>query len=178
MKKLLTVLSVVAVAGAINSASAMDRSGKLGLGYQENIMSNTTSGNTCGTWSVKYGMTSQIALEGLIGFDMVTKGGQKDFAFGARVLYNLVQKENSDFYTGLGLVWNQDKVAVGGGDARNLRAQIPLGFEWSFAGLPEIGMNAEVGLVLDYNKAAKSWAFHSAGGALGAGLGLGVHYYF
>ncbi|MFH1263448.1 MAG: hypothetical protein V1495_08430 [Pseudomonadota bacterium] len=175
MKKFLMVACAVAVAGAINSASAMDRSGKIGFGYQENIMSITSPGNTLGTWSLKYGVTSLIAAEFLVGFDMANKSGNKDMAFGARILYNLVQKENSDFYTGLGLVWNQDKSPA---DNRCLRTQIPLGFEWSFAGLPEIGFNAEAGVIIDYIKATKQLQFHTAGGNIGGALGLGVHYYF
>jgi hypothetical protein len=173
MKKLLTVLSVVAVAGAINSASAMDRSGKLGLGFQENF--SGIGSPLMGNWSVKYGMTSNINLQGVVGFTKVTKGGADSFFVGARLLYDLVEKENSDFYTGLGLGWNQDK---GPADLRCLRVNLPLGYEWSFAGLPEIGFNAEVGVMLDYSKAAKSYAFNSIGGNLGGALGLGVHYYF
>jgi hypothetical protein len=142
-------------------------------------MSNTTAGNTLGTWSLKYGVTSQIAAEFLLGFDMRNKAasglGSNDMAFGAGITYALVQKENSDFYTGLRLVWNQDKSPA---DNRCLRTQIPLGFEFSFAGLPEIGFNAEAGIVVDYMKAAKQLQFHTAGGNIGGALGLGVHYYF
>lgn len=182
MKKFLTVFCAVAVAGAINSASAMDRAGKIGLGFQENFMSSGVFGSSfLGTVSVKYGVTSNITGQFMFGFDMWTKGNDKSFDFGARLLYDLVEKENSDFYTGLGVgyTWNKVVAAFPAVDnGRAVRVNLPLGFEWSFAGLPEVGFNAEVGVMLDYNKATKAWGFQSAGGTIGGALGLGVHYYF
>lgn len=182
MKKFLTVLSVVAVAGAFTSASAMDRAGKFGLGFQENFMSSGLFGSSgLGTWSLKYGISSNITGQFMLGFDMFTKGGDKSFDFGARLLYDLVEKENSDFYSGIGVgyTWNKTAAVFPAADnTRAVRVNIPLGFEWSFAGLPEVGFNAEAGIMLDYHKGTKSWGFQTAGGLIGGNLGLGVHYYF
>ncbi len=176
MKKLLTVLSVIAVAGAVSSASAMDRTGKVGLGFQEGITNNALFGtSTLGSWSVKYGLAPKMMGQFTLGFDSVTKSGDKSIDFGGRFLYDLIQKENSNFYTGLGVGWAQDKKPV---DNRVLQINIPLGYEFSFASLPEIGFSAEAGIMLDYAKAGKSWGFHSVGGTVGGALGLGVHYYF
>ena len=95
MKKFLTVLSVVAVAGAINSASAMDRAGQFGLGFQENVMSSGFMGSSgLGTWSLKYGISSNITGQLMVGFDMITKSGDKSFDIGGRILYDLVENEN------------------------------------------------------------------------------------
>lgn len=179
MKKLLTVLSAVAVAGAINTASAMDRTGKFGIGYQENIMFATTaSANATGTWSLKYGFTPQFSAQFLIGFGFDDFNNNNNMSFGARALYNLVSKENSDFYTGFGIVYDMDDNDVNNVDNSSLTMNVPLGFEWSFAGLPEIGFNAEAGLMINYMIDAEKWQFASAGGSIGGALGLGVHYYF
>lgn len=176
MKKFLSFLAVAVVAGSLGTASAMDRSGKIGLGAQESFGSNGSFGSSAlGAWSVKYGVNSNVTAQFLVGFDMVSKGGDKSFDIGARLLYDLVEKENSDFYTGLGFGWTQDKAPV---DNRDLRIQIPLGWEFSFAGLPEVGFSAEVGVMIDYVKASKAISFRSVGGNVGGNLGLGVHYYF
>jgi hypothetical protein len=180
MKKFLTLFCAVAVAGAIGSASAMDRSGKIGLGMQESFTSNGTfAGAPLGSISLKYGVTPQITGQFVFGFTYTTKTAANKMAnFGARLLYNLVQKENSDFYTGLGVGWVQDKINAAAADGRVLRIQIPLGYEFSFAGLPEVGISAEAGIVYDYIKANKASQFQTFGGNVGGNLGLGVHYYF
>jgi hypothetical protein len=176
MKKLLGLVSVVAVAGAINVASAMDRTGKIGLGFQESFTSSGSfAGAPLGSWSVKYGVNSNVNAQFAVGFAFGNKGFNKMANFGARVLYDLVEMENSDFYTGLGIGWNQDKNVPGG---RVLRFQIPLGYEFSFAGLPEIGFSAEAGAVYDYVKDGSQSQFQTVGGNVGGNLGLGVHYYF
>ena len=177
MKKLLTLLSVVAVAGAINSASAMDRSGSIGLGYQETFSGGSATGgttaNALGAWSLKYGVSSNLNAQFIVGFDLINKGGNNRANFGARVLYDLVENENSDFYTGLGIAFDIDK------NNNYLRINIPLGYEWSFSGLPEIGFSAEAGIMFDYRtKGVKQSAISSVGGSVGGALGLGVHYYF
>ena len=61
-----------------------------------------------------------------------------------------------------------------------IQINIPLGFEFSFAGLPEVGVSAEAGLSVDFQTegGAKAIAISSVGGNVGGNLGLGIHYYF
>jgi len=173
MKKLLTLVSVVAVVGAVNVSSAMDRTGKLGLGAQESFTAGMGSG-TAGSWSIKYGVAHNVTGQFVFGFNWGNKGSNKNVEFGAGLLYDLVESENSDFYTGLRFGWNQDK------GAKALLLHIPLGFEFSLAGLPEVGFSFEGGLVYNYAKdAGKVSTLNSSNSdTLGGSLGLGVHYYF
>ncbi len=176
MKKFFTLISVVAVTGAFGTASAVDRSGKIGLGYQEGFTTGLTgagSANSKGAWSMKYGVSSEVNAQLTVGFDFVTKGGNNRANFGGRLLYDVVENENSDFYTGLGLLYDVDK------NNNVLRVNVPLGFEWSFTGLPEVAFSAEAGIMWDYRtKGVKASSFSSVGGNVGGALGLGVHYYF
>ena len=181
MKKLSSLISVLAIAGAATTASATDREGKLGLGFQESFSSNIGAGSssaaTLGSWSVKYGMSPQANLQAVVGFNMGKDNGPNTFAVGARFLYDLVENENSDFYTGLGVLYNKPNSAA---TIDAIRVSIPLGYEFSFAGLPEIGFNAEAGVAIDFaaEGGTKPISFSSVGGNVGGSLGLGVHYYF
>jgi hypothetical protein len=174
MRKFLSVLSFAFVVGVTGAASAADHTGQLGIGYQESLTAgiNTVSGNSAGAWSVNYGIASNMTAQAVVGLDIVNKGGNNRANFGARLLYDLVENENSDFYTGLGLVYDIDK------GAKTLRINVPLGFEWSFAGLPEIGLSAEAGLVWDYGTQGAKQSRLSTVGGVGAGFQFGAHYYF
>ena len=146
MKKLSSLVSILAIAGASATASASDREGKLGLGFQESLSStvigSTASTATLGSWSVKYGMSPQTSLQAVVGFNMGKNISPKTFNVGGCFLYDVVENENSDFYTGLGVLYNRENSAA---TSDILRVNIPLGFEFSFAGLPEVGFNAEAG---------------------------------
>ncbi|MCB0308993.1 MAG: hypothetical protein KDD48_06440 [Bdellovibrionales bacterium] len=179
MKKLLTLVSAVAVAGVFTTASAIDRSGKFALGFQEQVSDGILDGskNSLGSWSLKYGFSPSTTGQFIFGFDM-GKEINKRYSFGARLLADIVENENSDFYSGVGILFdNQDE------GNRDIRVSIPLGLEFSFSGLPEIGFSAEAGLVIDFaidrpTGVDKPVQFSSVGGQIGGALGLGVHYYF
>ena len=150
MKKLSSLVSVLAIAGAAVTASAADREGKLGLGFQETFSSGVVgspSTANLGSWSVKYGMSPQTNLQAVVGFNLGKNVSPKTFNVGARFLYDVVENENSDFYTGLGVLYNR---ANNSATSDAIRVNIPLGYEFSFAGLPEIGFNAEAGLAIDF----------------------------
>jgi hypothetical protein len=157
----------------------MDRTGKFGIGFQEQFGAGAASfpGTTLGEWSFKYGINDALTAQLLLGTNVTTKGGVKCYEFGGRVLYNLVKNENSAFYTGLGIAYEYIK-----GNPDPLRFNLPLGFEFSFAGLPEVGISAEVGLIVDYVKnsapAKNQMSLYTVGGGTGGNLGLGIHYYF
>ncbi len=178
MKKFLTLVSVVAVAGAVSTASAIDRTGNFALGYQQSFSdtNGATFGVADGSWSLKYGFSSNLTGQFIFGFDKFTKNsGNTKMHFAGGVLYDLVENENSDFYTGVRFGYEMDD--NGAADLSSIRVQIPLGFEWSFSGLPEVAISAEAGMMWDYMIDAKAHHFGTAGG-LGGNLGLGLHYYF
>ncbi len=182
MKKLFALFFVL----ALGTAFAADRSGKVAIGYQENADVGT---NSRGNWSLKYGVNDKVTAQFLVGFDF-GKDINSNANFGARVLYDLVQNENSHFYAGFGFAYNLDENSTV--NARNpLAISVPLGFEFNFASLPEIGFSIETGLAVQFDTkgAGKTTTISSLGGGddgtgtgVGAGalanIGLGVHYYF
>lgn len=175
MKKLLAAFAVLTFAVVAN---ATDRTGAMALGYQSSF-------SGAGTWSLKYGMSSNTTLQGTLGFNVVKGGSNETFNIGARLLYDLVEAENSDFYTGLGVAYNYagNAVAVNfdgtGGPVDNIAVQIPLGFEFSLANAPAVAFSAEMGATFNYQtQGAKNWNFGSNGGGTGAVFTAGAHYYF
>ncbi len=165
MKKLLAAFAVLTFAAVAN---ATDRTGAMALGYQSSF-------SGANAWSVKYGMASNTTLQGTVGFNIAKGGKALDSAsIGGRFLYDLVEAENSDFYTGFGL--NYDYAGVGADD---LTAQIPLGFEFSLANAPAVAFSAEMGASFNTTlKGTKVWSFGTNGGGLGAVFSAGAHYYF
>jgi hypothetical protein len=180
MKKFLTLVSVVAVAGAVSTASAIDRTGNFGIGYQQSFSdtNGATFGVADGSWSLKYGFASNLTGQFIFGFDKFTNNsGNSKMHFAGGVLYDIVENENSDFYLGLRVGYELDDNPAPAGDLSSLRVNIPIGFEWSFSGLPEVAISAEAGMTWDYMIDASAHHFGTAGG-LGGNLGLGLHYYF
>lgn len=174
MKKLLAAFAVLTFAVVAN---ATDRTGAMGIGYQSSFAGN-------GQWSVKYGMSSNTTLQGVLGFGFAKGGSKVETAtFGARLLYDLVEAENSDFYTGLGIVYNYAGLGNGnfgpnGNDS--LSFNIPLGFEFSLANAPAVAFSAEMGATFNYatQGSPKQWNFGTNGGGAGAVFTAGAHYYF
>ncbi len=170
MKKLLAAFAVLTFAVVAN---ATDRTGAMALGYQSSF--NGAGTGAAGEWSVKYGMASNTTLQGLFGLSLQKGGKAIDNAtFGGRFLYDLVEAENSDFYTGLGLTYNYV-----GNAQDNLTFQIPLGFEFSLANAPAVAFSAEMGAVFNTTVSSpKNYGFGTAGGGAGAVFTAGAHYYF
>ena len=169
MKKLFAALAVLTFAF---SAQALDRTGELAIGYQDSFASNGL-----GNWSVKYGLSSNTNLQFLVGFSMTDADNSAVYAVGARFLYDLVENENSDFYTGLGLGYT-------GGDGYlvdtdgTLDVQLPLGFAFSLANAPAVEFSAEMGLSFKYGLASEGWSLSTNGGGAGAIFTAGAHYFF
>lgn len=171
MKKLLAAFAVLTFAAVAN---ATDRTGSFALGYQ----SSFADGNTDGHWSVKYGLSSKATVQGILGFDIAKGPDNEDLSFGARFLYDLVEAENSDFYTGLGLMYHVSPTGgtLAGDDT--LTINIPLGFEFSLANAPAVAFSAEMGLTYNYGTDSEVWSFSSDGGGVGGVFTAGAHYYF
>jgi hypothetical protein len=174
MKKLLAAFAVLTFAVVAN---ATDRTSAMALGYQSSFAGN-------GQWSVKYGLASNTTIQGVLGFGFA-KGGSDNtnMTIGARFLYDLSEAENSDFYTGLGLVYNYQGAfttgPVGAAGEDSIAFQIPLGFEFSLANAPAVAFSAEMGATFNYAvQGGKTWNFGSNGGGAGAVFTAGAHYYF
>ncbi|MCB0326597.1 MAG: hypothetical protein KDD52_03175 [Bdellovibrionales bacterium] len=172
MKKLFAAFAVLAFAA---TAQANDNTGKLGLGYQSSLAGGA------GSWSVKYGIASNLTAQATIGASF-NKGDDNDpIAFGARVLYDIVEGENSDFYTGLGLRYEiqpDASTSLNGFGEDTIVVNVPLGFEFSLANAPAVAFSAEMGLNYTYGTNSKAWNLATVGGGLGTVFGAGAHYYF
>lgn len=174
MKKLLAAFAVLAFSF---SAHATDRTGAYALGYQSSFAG-------VGQWSVKYGLSANTTVQGVVGFNIVDGSSNESASFGARVLYDLAEAENSDFYTGLGIVYGYVGAAstaatpgLAGEDY--LSFNIPLGFEFSLANVPNVAFSGEMGATFNYaTQGSKTWNFGSNGGGVGAVFTAGAHYYF
>ncbi len=175
MKKLLAAFAVLTFAVV---AHATDRTGAVALGYQASFANNSN-----GNWSIKYGLSSNTTLQGLVGFSINKGADNESLAVGGRLLYDLVEAENSDFYTGLGVVYNYYQDLAAGGPNDQLAVQVPLGFEFSLANAPAVAFSAEMGITYatelqSVGPASKQWTIGSDGGGLGAVFTAGAHYYF
>lgn len=172
MKKLLTLVSAVAVAGLFSTASASDRSGKWAIGYQDQF-----NGSATGDWSVKYGLKSNVTIQGILGFN-TGKAANDNLRIGARGLYDIIENENSQFYTGLGVLF----VTVDDNN-RRMALNVPVGFEFNVASLPEIAFSVEGGLNVNFavdngQDFSDNVSINTASSQIGGNLVLGVHYYF
>jgi hypothetical protein len=177
MKKFMAAFAIVAMA---SFANATDRTGELGIGYQTSL----GAGNTTGQWSVKYGLAANSSIQGIIGFDLSDADDSTRLSVGARYLYDIVEMENSEFYTGLGVVyhWAGDAFTQGPGASFDedglLTINAPLGFSFTLANAPAVEFSAEMGLTFNYAIAAETWTLNSIGGGNGAVFNAGAHYYF
>lgn len=172
MKKLFAALAITFFATA---SFATDRTGEFALGYQSSLGAGTGSN---GQWSVKYGLASNTTIQGIVGFSLTDADDTSRFSVGARFLYDLIENENSDFYTGLGLVFHTGGDFSGVDADGDLLVNLPLGFAFSLANAPEVEFSAEMGLNFNYAIAAETWSLDSVGGGLGAVFTAGAHYYF
>ncbi|MEZ4705236.1 MAG: hypothetical protein R3A11_08640 [Bdellovibrionota bacterium] len=179
MKKLFAAFAVLAFAA---TAQAKDNSGQIAIGYQASFANGSASTNVPSSWSVKYGIASNLTAQATLGFNLVKGSDNDPISFGARVLYDLVEGENSDFYTGLGVVYNYTPDAstglVGGAGDDSIVVNVPLGFEFTLANAPAVAFSAEMGLSYAYGLDSETWTLGSIGGGAGAVFAAGAHYYF
>jgi hypothetical protein len=191
IKKLLILAMITAVVG-LGVANAADKpvpanecqkttvkqapyshAGKFGLGYQETFGTGQGFGTSLGEISAKVGLNKFLTVQALYGMDIQNKNKPKKYEVGGRLLVNLINKHNSVVYTGIGL-----GVIVPTDSSNIYRFNLPLGVEFSFAGLRELGFSAETGLVYDYTSSSGAVTLSTVGGNVGGALGMGVHYYF
>ncbi|TLU88338.1 MAG: hypothetical protein FDX30_02610 [Chlorobium sp.] len=179
MTKALVAAGLAVMLGA-GTASAED--GKIGLGYQGVFGGDPLNLNGV---SARYWFNKNVGGElnvfyGAVGAsrNSVNVGNADLFLGTAKVLYAPVVKQNSKFYVGLeggyGSVsgdWIPSSVDV------TLWTVTPfMGAEYSFAGLPELGLNFEVGYRMHH--VDTSWPGTDLNIHVnGTFVSLGAHYY-
>lgn len=175
MKKLLLV-SAFAVAGLINTASASDRTGKWAIGYQDQF--GAATGNA-GSWSFKYGVKSNVTAQAILGFN-TGEPVNDNLTVGLRGLYDIAENENSQLYTGVGVLF----VTIDDNN-KAMQLNVPVGVEFNAPSLPELAFSIEGGLNIDFPvdvagdpDFADTVSINTSSSTIGGNLRLGVHYYF
>jgi hypothetical protein len=156
---LLTLLSLSPV-----SALARDLHGRLGLGFNSEFANSSLGGFRVPGVSVKYAMTRDLAIEGILGIATTTPSNS---AYAAKLFKNLFLEPNLNFYTmaGLGLI------SANGQSGFQLIAGF--GAEFFIPGIDSLGFSMETGVSFD--NATGSYALRTLGFSF---LDAGIHFYF
>lgn len=178
----LLVLLLMAALLSASLASAKVLSMRIGVGFNSQIQAGLAAKGfadsiTSQSVSVKYWINEAVGVQGLFGFSSYHRDSQGafDILLGGKLLYNIIQEENMNFYFSGGLAALVLGIDSGKKHKEELGVSIfpGVGFEWFFSGLPNLGFSTEVGLQLsfldDYHEIG------SYGGAFGL---IGIHYYF
>jgi hypothetical protein len=154
---------VLLLSPALQNAHARELQGRLGLGYNSEFANSTTTDRVPGV-SLKYGLTRDIAVEGIVG---VSTSSPSDTVAALKFFENLFFETNLNFY-----------FTFGGGvlSARGRTgAQFLGGFgaEFFFPGLESLGFSMEAGGSFDNLNG--SFALKTVGVSF---LDAGIHFYF
>lgn len=155
MRKLCTLLVLLA-----SPVYAKNMDGRLGMGVTS--MSFTQSAGM----SVKYFHTALQATSFLAGFNTESNSYQ----LGIKPTRLIVLEENMNVFLGIGAYLVNDQVA--GVSAAGLQFDAVLGGEFFLPGLPNLGLQFEMGIGL---RSQRTTSFRSIGGGFAQGA---VHYYF
>jgi hypothetical protein len=144
-------------------AQARDLQGRPGFGFNDEF-GDSDQGGTIPSLSLKYGLTKDIAVEGIVGFS-TSSPHKSDVA--AKFYKNLLYETNLNFYYMLG----------GGAISENNSsgAQFISGFgvEFFIPGIESLGLAMEAGGSLD--NLSGSFALKTLGVSF---LNAGMHFYF
>jgi hypothetical protein len=154
MKKIVAGLVTASILLSLSpNSKAVNLEGKIGVGYSD---CSPLPG-----WSLRYWLCEALAVNGIIGFHLETD--KNTFLLGGRIIYKVKDWNNLNLYLGgeIGGSWLQDP-------DNNFSVGPFVGAEYFFAGLPNLGFEAEFG---PYYESA-----HSAYCTLSGGLA--VHYYW
>jgi hypothetical protein len=156
-------LFIVAAAFSAPSAQARDLTGRLGLGYNSEFANYTHTNGVPGI-SLKYGISRDIAVEGIVGVDTISPTND---VVGLKFFKNIFFETNLNFYffAGGGIVAGDSKTG----------AEILSGFgaEWFFPGLESLGFSMDVGGELD--NLSGNFGLKTLGVSF---LNAGIHFYF
>jgi hypothetical protein len=149
MRKVLAFLVVAAGSlGATRVAEAKDLSGRMGVGYVNNVPGT-------GALSVRYWVNEQIAIQGDVGFLLFTpkKGdASNNYGIGVSGLYSFIDEPNLHIYGTGGFSFGSTSLTTttATGTVTNSKSVIGLsggmGMEFFLVGLPNLGLTAGVGL--------------------------------
>ncbi len=117
------------------SASARDLQGRLGLGYNAQFANQRSAGGVPGV-GIKYAMTKDLALEGVIG---VESGSNSQTTFGAKVFKNIFYENNLNFYSFFAL----GALKASGKTGYDLQGGF--GVEFFIPGIDSVGASFEFG---------------------------------
>ncbi len=155
----LVLLAALLPAGA----SARDMQGRLGLGYNAEFANFAVAGGVPGV-SVKYGMTRDIAVEGVIGVATSNPGNS---VTAVKFFKNLFFETSLNFYFMLGAG------ILSGGGRSGAEFLGGFGAEFFVPGLESLGLSIEAGASLD--NLSGSMVLKTLGVSF---LHAGIHFYF
>lgn len=156
-------LGLLVLAALPSSSQARDMHGRLGAGYNGQFATGAIS-TGIPALSVKYGVSRDIALEAVIGFNTATGGNS---VFAGKFFKNVLFENNLNFY-----------FMAGGGGATvtgvsGIEFLAGLGAEFFVPGLESLGFSMEFGAAL--GTLSGSFAVRSMGVNF---LNAGMHFYF
>jgi hypothetical protein len=166
MKSCSRLLTLVTFLAALSPATvwAKDQHGKLGLGYNAQFANATATGGVPAV-SLKYGITRDIAAEGLVG---VATSTPSNSVVGIKFFKNLFYETNLNFYFMLG----------GGILSANNRSGGEFlggfGAEFFIPGIESLGFSVETGGTLE-NISTGTFILKTMGISF---LEAGIHFYF
>ena len=196
MRKTVAVVALALALGAgTASASAVEgrNVSKFSIGYQGLDLNTGHSGfsisGVANGLSSRYWINNEVGIEGNIYLHSTSTkptGGDEEktsvLAGTIKGMYAPVVKENSRFYVGLeaglGRVHyeeiDEDDAEFDSSNTDSFWLVRPLiGAEYNFSGIPELGVNFEVGYLLSgYD------SDHTTDDMSGISIGAGAHYYF
>jgi hypothetical protein len=191
MRKTVAVVALALMFG-VGTASAVEgrNTEKWSVGYQ--YMGLNTGGSTlfsdgASGLSSRYWINNEFGVEGNIYLSSLTHkhtGFEQNtsvLAGTVKGLYAPVVKENSRFFlgleAGLGRVNYEETGDPDYTDTLWLVRPL-IGAEYNFAGIPELGVNFEVGYIFTSYSEDDSIVNHDTLDMSGLSIGAGVHYYF
>ena len=157
------VLALCAALSTCPLAHARDLTGRLGLGYNSEF-ANFSQPNGVPGISVKYGISRDIGVEGVLG---VNTASPTNDVVGLKFFKNIFYETNLNFYfmAGGGI--------VNGNSQTGLEILSGFGVEFFFPGLESLGFSMETGGEID--NLTGSYNLKTLGVSF---LNAGIHFYF
>lgn len=181
--QVLSVIAALFIFGFAVSAQAQDW--KIGAGCEGMYAGPLVQGISVRAWTGPIGLegnlfTGNAKIKVDTGSDSTTIKGKVN-AIGLKGMYAPIVKTNSKFYCGgqVNYAALDADIADGGGDGTAWTYGLFMGSEFSWQELPEIGINLEVGYMLNSADIDVDDTDVSAELDInGVNVALGVHYYF
>lgn len=156
-------LLLLAISGFNQGAYAKELQGRLGVGYNSEF-ANSTSANRMPGVSLKYALSRDLALEGIVGVATTTPSNS---VTAAKFFKNVFLETNLNFYFmfGFGVMsaFGRTGTELMGG----------MGAEFFIPGIESLGFSVETGGTFD--NMAGSFALKTLGASF---LDAGIHFYF